>query len=103
MTSARKTHRCENPPFGLDRCRERRCVNSPFATREDGIEMVDQKINKCAHVPCLCNVPTGEKYCGETCRDASSDDVEIACQCGHAACPLTFRQATPQNTVDFAG
>jgi len=51
--------------------------------------MVDQKTTKCAHIPCLCEAPPGEKYCGGACRDAGSEDVEIACECDHPACPLT--------------
>jgi hypothetical protein len=45
--------------------------------------------NKCAHLPCRCLVQSGEKYCGQVCNDAGSNEVEIACQCDHAACPLT--------------
>src|SRR5437660_181740 len=41
---------------------------------------------------CLCDVPPGKNYCGDSCRDAGSNDVEIACQCDHAACPLTIRE-----------
>jgi len=44
---------------------------------------------KCAHLPCRCMVKPGEKYCGQVCKDAGSEDVEIACQCGHKPCPLT--------------
>jgi len=51
--------------------------------------MKNQDTRKCAHLPCLCNVPQGQEYCGEVCRDAGSEDVDIACQCGHPACPLT--------------
>jgi hypothetical protein len=51
--------------------------------------MVNEKTTKCAHIPCLCKVPPGEKYCGDACRDAGSKDVEIACECDHPACPLT--------------
>ena len=49
---------------------------------------VYQKARKCAHIPCLCEVADGEKYCGNACRDAGSEDVEIACQCDHPPCPL---------------
>jgi hypothetical protein len=51
--------------------------------------MVNEKTTKCAHIPCLCDVPPGEKYCGDACRDAGSEDTEIACECDHPACPLT--------------
>ena len=64
--------------------------------------MANQKTTKCAHIPCLCDVPDGEEYCGELCRDAGSEDVEIACQCNHPACPLTIGQSTPQSTADLA-
>ena len=42
----------------------------------------------CAHIPCTCTVKPGEKYCSDSCRDAGSDDVEIACECGHATCAI---------------
>jgi hypothetical protein len=64
--------------------------------------MANQKTTKCAHLPCLCDAPGGEEYCGEVCRDAGSEDVEIACQCNHPACPLTFAQFTPQRAADLA-
>ncbi len=64
--------------------------------------MTNGKITKCAHLPCLCDVPYGEEYCGEACRDAGSDDVEIACQCGHLTCPLTIRQFAPESAADLA-
>jgi hypothetical protein len=51
--------------------------------------MTPTQQNKCAHMPCLCTVAPGEKYCGEICKDAGSEEVEIACQCDHEACPLT--------------
>jgi hypothetical protein len=52
--------------------------------------MKDQKARKtkCAHIPCLCEVEDGEEYCGNACRDAGSEDVQIACQCDHPPCPL---------------
>jgi hypothetical protein len=67
----------------------------------DGTEMTNQKTKKCAHIPCLCDVPDGEEYCGEACRDAGSEDVEIACQCDHLACPLTFRQFVVRSAADL--
>lgn len=51
--------------------------------------MAQQDKKKCAHLPCNCEVPAGQKYCGDACRDAGSKDVEIACQCDHEDCPLT--------------
>jgi len=50
--------------------------------------MKDQKARKCAHIPCRCEVADGEEYCGNACRDAGADDVEIACLCDHPQCPL---------------
>lgn len=44
---------------------------------------------KCAHLPCQCPTQAGEKYCGQACKEAGSEEVEIACQCDHAPCPLT--------------
>jgi hypothetical protein len=44
----------------------------------------------CAHIPCKCEVKPGQKYCSDACRDAGGSEVEIACQCNHAACPLTL-------------
>jgi hypothetical protein len=44
--------------------------------------------NKCAHIPCLCVVADGEKFCSEPCQDAGAEEVEIACECGHESCPL---------------
>jgi hypothetical protein len=50
--------------------------------------MVDPQNKKCAHIPRCCNVPHGQQYCSQACRDAGSEDVEIACQCDHPQCPL---------------
>lgn len=55
--------------------------------------MADSNVNKCAHIPCLCDVAPGEEYCGSACRDAGSDQVEVLCECGHTDCP--FNWATP--------
>jgi hypothetical protein len=41
---------------------------------------------KCAHPPCQCEITSGEKYCSEICKDAGSQETEIACECGHAPC-----------------
>jgi hypothetical protein len=65
--------------------------------------MAKQMTGKCAHVPCLCDVPSGEEYCGEACRFAGSADVEIACQCNHLACPLTTRQFAPGSAAGLDG
>lgn len=64
--------------------------------------MLNQETKKCAHIPCLCDVSDAEQYCGAACRDAGSEDVEIACQCSHPACPLTFRQSAPLAVADLA-
>ncbi len=45
--------------------------------------------NKCAHLPCRCLAQPDSKYCGQACKEAGSEEVEIACQCDHGACPLT--------------
>jgi hypothetical protein len=64
--------------------------------------MSNLQTKKCAHVPCLCDVEDGQEYCGQACREAGSEDVEIACQCSHPACPLTSAQFAPQRTADLA-
>jgi len=64
--------------------------------------MANQQTKKCAHIPCLCDVAGGQEYCGESCRDAGSEDVEIACQCDHLVCPQTFRQFAPQSAANLA-
>ena len=51
--------------------------------------MIGEREEKtCAHIPCSCVVPEGQKYCSQACKDAGSEDVEIACECGHASCGL---------------
>ena len=42
--------------------------------------------SKCAHVPCLCMTPAGEKYCSSFCEEAGAGKAEIGCDCGHQAC-----------------
>jgi hypothetical protein len=60
--------------------------------------MTEQKImattqdKTCAHLPCTCVVEADQKYCSESCRDAGSGDVEIACECGHATCSTSIEQ-----------
>ena len=66
------------------------------------IVMANQETRKCAHIPCLCDVPRGIEYCSDSCRDAGIDDIEIACQCDHTACPLTIRQFVPRFVADLA-
>jgi len=48
--------------------------------------MATDKKSKCAHVPCACVAPAGEKYCSQFCKEAGSSETEIACDCGHPAC-----------------
>ena len=81
--------------------RESKCCAIEEETRKDGTQMASQKTKKCAHIPCLCDVPNGEEYCGESGRDAGSEDVEIACQCDHLACPLTFRRFVVRSAADL--
>jgi hypothetical protein len=54
--------------------------------------MMTDRQNKCAHLPCRCLVQSGDKYCGQACKDAGSEEVEIACQCDHGGCPLTLEK-----------
>ena len=63
--------------------------------------MADKNTKKCAHIPCLCDVALGQEYCGEACRDAGSEAVDIACQCDHAACPLVIRPSLPVGAADL--
>jgi hypothetical protein len=51
--------------------------------------MTTNQQKKCAHIPCRCSARAGDTYCGQVCKDAGSEDVEIACQCDHGPCPLT--------------
>ena len=62
--------------------------------------MANQK--KCAHIACLCDVADGKEYCGESCREAGSEGVEVACQCDHLECPVTFREFAPRAIGDLA-
>jgi len=40
---------------------------------------------KCAHAPCVCIPPTGEKYCSTYCEEAK-DLTTLECECNHPAC-----------------
>ncbi len=71
--------------------------------KETNCKMANQNTRKCAHIPCLCDVRDGQEYCGDACRDAGGEDVEIACQCDHPTCPLTVRWFVPTSAVDLAG
>ena len=54
--------------------------------------MKDFEENTCAHIPCTCVVARGQKYCSDSCKEAGSEEVEIACECGHATCSMTGEQ-----------
>ena len=51
--------------------------------------MANKTPKKCAHIPCRCEVTNGNKYCGQACQDAGSDEVEIACDCSHPAAAIS--------------
>jgi hypothetical protein len=59
------------------------CIHSHWRTPMNYPEQ-----GTCAHIPCSCVVSPGEKYCSESCEDAGSEEVEIACECGHATCSV---------------
>jgi len=48
--------------------------------------MADTATKKCQHPSCQCVIASDQKYCSQLCKDAGSDEVEIACDCGHPAC-----------------
>ena len=48
--------------------------------------MAKDQTKKCAHLPCVCVPANDEKYCSQHCKDAGSEEAEIACDCGHPAC-----------------
>lgn len=48
--------------------------------------MANETGKKCAHEICVCIPTDGKKYCSQFCEDAGSEEVEIACGCGHPAC-----------------
>jgi hypothetical protein len=50
--------------------------------------------SKCAHEQCNCEVGFGKKYCSDYCSEASElNEVELQCDCGHAACALNATEA----------
>src|ERR1700683_5519233 len=62
----------------------RQAARSETKTPEKGeLMMMATAQTKCAHLPCKCMAPSGEKYCGQFCKEAGSSEVEIACQCDH--------------------
>jgi hypothetical protein len=48
--------------------------------------MGEEETRQCAHEPCQCLAPAGEKFCSDFCKTAGSEEVEIACECGHEPC-----------------
>ena len=54
--------------------------------------MTTTEQNTCAHIPCTCTVEKGEKYCSDSCRDAGSNETEIACECDHATCSTSIEE-----------
>jgi hypothetical protein len=93
-------------PSGLEQQAAQRQKSNWFRSSsrvgKDEFMMANQETRKCAHIPCLCDVPKGIEYCSDLCRDAGSDDVEIACQCDHTSCPLTVRPYVPRIVADLA-
>ena len=83
-----------------NQCRDAALVG--YVNWRGQITMANQKTNKCAHIPCFCDVQDGDEYCGEACRNAGGEDVEIACQCDHPACPLTVRGFVASNAAGLA-
>ena len=64
--------------------------------------MANQTTSKCAHIACFCDVTNGQEYCGDACREAGRENVDIACQCDHWACSLNeeflFHRQKPSHT-----
>jgi hypothetical protein len=52
------------------------------------------RTKKCAHIACLCDVTNSQEFCGESCRAAGRENVEISCQCDHLECPCVIVVAT---------
>jgi len=49
---------------------------------------MSDNVEKCAHPACRCMAGKDSKYCSQYCEDAGSDEVEIACDCGHPSCEV---------------
>lgn len=64
--------------------RANHCIHNSFEERP----MNYPEQNTCAHIPCSCLVSPGERYCSDACEEAGSEEVEIACDCGHATCSV---------------
>ena len=71
-------------------------------------KMANQQTKKCAHLPCLCDVRDGEEYCGETCRDAGSEDSRVNATICHVrsrfgSLNLDVPLIWPAETIVFRG
>jgi hypothetical protein len=42
--------------------------------------------NKCQHPRCHCDVPKGQKFCSDACRDLAGQKAQLRCDCGHPGC-----------------
>lgn len=42
---------------------------------------------KCAHETCVCEVPGGDRFCSDYCRN-NIGNTEDLCGCGHPECEL---------------
>jgi hypothetical protein len=63
--------------------------------------MRETENKKCAHAPCTC---TGEgKYCSTACEEAGSDEVEIACECGHPHCAASIEAKSAKSLSESYG
>jgi hypothetical protein len=65
---------------------EPKIATSPQFHEGESVNMGETESRQCAHEPCQCMVSAGEKYCSDFCENAGSEEVEIACECGHEPC-----------------
>ncbi len=42
-------------------------------------------LQKCAHQPCICQIPSSREFCSEHCREQAEAGSDT-CRCGHADC-----------------
>jgi hypothetical protein len=61
--------------------------------------MRDVEQKTCAHLPCTCVVGVGEKFCSDFCENAGAEEVEIACECGHASCSLMTEELEAEDVA----
>lgn len=40
----------------------------------------------CAHGPCACEVPEGDGFCADACRQSPEGEPPPECPCGHEPC-----------------